>query len=498
VKDELPQRLAHLHGQDPGSVAIFHSMFSGSDELVHEIGKQEGELAAARHMLERGNEILKDFANAGREEFRMSMAYQKFEERSNQMRQVLRCVLQPNCSDAVELSDGTAGCAEGSQKAAEGPGSDGQHPPATAAAPLRVLSLGGGSGNDAVGVVAFLMERNASCGIVPSAVPVPRGAVEPQGPTKLTWAEKKAAKKAGLDVKKLQAEAAAVAPEDFRFASDMLRLAAVKAPAVSRFPACPSVQCHVMDIDEKWYESVGTSVQRAADSYFGAGGAGGAGGAVDGEGSSLGGAGESGSAAAAVKAEAVPFAQLHWHRCDVTVPLCGAYPHLRQAAPAADAAALPSGSNPARPLHDAAASVPPCGVALVVTSYLFTVHMGLPDGHSGRLAPETAARTSEGELPVSPEFWSALLAANPDAWCVFVEGWVSKKTWGALFEVFAQAGRVLSIPQKVTGELPQRVVIPSKRRPHAIREKDRNYCYWFSPPPAAPPAPRGAPPRAEA
>jgi hypothetical protein len=89
-------------------------------------------------------------------------------------------------------------------------------------------------------------------------------------------------------------------------------------------------------------------------------------------------------------------------------------------------------------------------------------------------------------VQVSAEFWSALLDENPTAWCVFVEGWVSKKTWGALFEVFAKAGRVLSIPERVAGELPKRTVVPSKRRPHPIREKDRSFCFWFSPPPPPP------------
>ena len=450
VKRELPQRLAHLHGQAPGSVAIFHSMLTGSDELAQGLFLGEGTLASARHVLERGNEILRDFANKTSEEFRMSMAYQKFEERSNQMRHVLRCVLQSNGSDGI-----AAGHSEGEHRGDERglePESLGQGSAATA--PLRVLSLGGGSGNDAVGVISFLMERNALCGVTPSVVAVPRKAVEPQGSTKLTWAEKKAAKKAGIDLKTLQAE-----PTDFRFANDMLRLrGAVKAPEHSWFPACPSVQCHVLDIDAQWYESVGACVQRATQQYFG------------------------GVAAGTSAGATVPFAEMHWHQCDVTEPLCDSYARLR-AAPRLDP------SHPAIEAEsEAAAKAAPAlhaaGVALVVTSYLFTKHTGLPAGHTGRLAPETAIDTDTGELTVSTEFWGKLLAQNPTSWCVFVEGWVSRKTWGALFEVFAQAGRVLSSPQKVTGELPQRVVIPSKRRPHAIRERDRTYCYWFSPPPA--------------
>ena len=177
-----------------------------------------------------------------------------------------------------------------------------------------------------------------------------------------------------------------------------------------------------------WFSSVGEIVQRSTRRFFGATTAGGS-------------SSDSGSAR--------PFADMHWHRCDVTHPLRGSYDGIGAAGVALD----------------------PTGVALVVASYLFTVHAGVS--------------SQDDETAVAVPFWRALLAANPSAWFVFVEGSVSKKTWGAMAEVFAAAGRVLTIPVDVKGELPQRTVIASKSRPHPIRERARNYCYWFSPPPAA-------------
>ena len=69
-------------------------------------------------------------------------------------------------------------------------------------------------------------------------------------------------------------------------------------------------------------------------------------------------------------------------------------------------------------------AVAAAGVALVVESYMFSVQPG-PGGH---------------ELPVCRAFWSGLLAANPKAWFVFVEGTISKKLWATLNELFQQAG----------------------------------------------------------
>jgi hypothetical protein len=59
---------------------------------------------------------------------------------------------------------------------------------------------------------------------------------------------------------------------------------------------------------------------------------------------------------------------------------------------------------------------------------------------------------------------------------------VAKKTWTDLHETFAAAGRVLTTPVVVTGGLAKRVVVATKQRPHPIKEKERHYCYWYSPP----------------
>ena len=392
VREELPLRLAHLHDVRPECVAIFDRMVSGSDEQTCVIQREQGVVAAARHVLERGNEILKDFANRPAEEFRMSMAYQKFDERSRQMMHVLRSVLQTPCAHDVESlhekpacsdppdnttsativfdqahGDGDARVVEQSVRDAHGVGQaeepsgnrcSGMHPSLpqdsdTAAhderavhnagsgraeghvygmhepsnslvdgssreqvpvAPLRVISLGGGSGNDAVGVIAFLLDRNRECGVALSTVHIPRDAVEPR-PTKLTWAEKKAAKKAGIDPKKQQGDASRPAAvknsSEFRFASDMLRQSGVQAPQHATFPACPSVSCHVLDVDDLWYDSVGACVKREMSQFFTRGIA------QDGD---------------------RPFAELHWHQCDVTRPLCKLYPSLHAVESSAAAA----------------------------------------------------------------------------------------------------------------------------------------------------------------
>jgi hypothetical protein len=59
VKEALPRRLTGLRAREPGQAAIFDAWCSGSDELAHGVAEAEGALAAARHLLERGNEILK-------------------------------------------------------------------------------------------------------------------------------------------------------------------------------------------------------------------------------------------------------------------------------------------------------------------------------------------------------------------------------------------------------------------------------------------------------
>jgi hypothetical protein len=302
--------------------------------------------------------------------------------------------------------------------------------------PMRVISLGGGPGNDAVGAIAFLMERNVSCGIAPSVVLVP-SEVLPR-PTKLTWAEKKAAKKAGVDIK---AQAAPVGPYS-DFAGAVPRRGTVVMPTSARFPACPSVHCHVLDLDDEWYSSVGASVQRSTDQYFGCGG------------------------------HAVPpaFAAMHWHECDVTQPLRGWHtslpPGLERGREPQTRGGQVEGSAALALVPNAA--IDAGGAALVFASYLFTDY------------------TQGGATPVCAAFWTGLLAENPGAWVIFVEGCVSKRTWLRLQATFASAGRALAAPANIVGELPQRVVVPSERRPHPIRERPRSYCYWFSPPPASP------------
>jgi hypothetical protein len=121
----------------------------------------EGKVAAARHLLDRGNEIIRDFECRPFEEFHLAVAYQKFEERVVQMRQVLRCVFQTDASsyDLLKLASGPKTSeAEGGNGEEEGDGAE-------AGGALHVLSLGGGSGNDASGVVAFLMERQGLYGV---------------------------------------------------------------------------------------------------------------------------------------------------------------------------------------------------------------------------------------------------------------------------------------------------------------------------------------------
>jgi hypothetical protein len=407
--------------------------------------QSDGAVAAARHVLDRGNEILKDFANRPTEEFRLAMAYQKFGERASQMRDVLRRVLPfPDVVSGGAASAAVAGfCGEPPAfQHTAGPvdpprpaeGSSQTLASAAAAAtltsgaiahlptvPMTVLSLGGGSGNDAVGAVAYLLERNSVLGGVcacPVAIPSPT----PGPPPKLTYAEKQARKKAGNPIPKL---ANAV---DFRFAHDICRERGVECPAAAPFPPCPGVRCHVLDIDAaEWFASAGAPVQHALRPPD----------------------------------MSTQFADMHWHGCDVTEPTQPSYP------PVDGAAGAPTQAS---------------GASLIVSSYLFTIHMGLPAGHTARLLGESPVAKVAGELDVSSAFWGDLIVKNPQAWFVFVEGSVSKKTWSALFENFVAAGRVLMPPTKVTGELPQRAVIPSKRRPHPIRQKSRAYCYWFSPP----------------
>jgi len=238
----------------------------------------------------------------------------------------------------------------------------------------------------------------------------------------------------------------------------------------------------VLDIDGKWYESAGLYVQRATERYFGGRGAcnaedkvgngvcsrvvGDCAGTrvvgdcvrteVVGDGMSSGVQGDT------LTGESLPFAQLHWHVCDVTEPLQDVYPTLRAvtkldgdcdaaataataprtaasleepreadanelrdtddigraartakttlaAAVSHDASALHTDADrPARTSDTAASPSAPqegsalhaAGVALIITSYLFTIHPGLPDGHTGRLAPHTDAVTVGGELEV--------------------------------------------------------------------------------------------------
>jgi hypothetical protein len=305
--------------------------------------------------------------------------------------------------------------------------------------------------------------------------------------------KKKAAKKEAKEAKK-RAAAAAVSGGDITGAAGAgLRCVAeenlatppssLSVPASSTFPACPRVQCHVLDIDaDKWYSGVGMLVEQTVERYFREAGAGALGETRKGEeelvkGGTAGGAG-AGTGAGATGAAAgdggeggstggvtgssssaftVPsaFAEVHWHMCDITHPyqrnyaverprdgaaifeglrpgheivpadVKGSAPEGRgehgnglllntavdqqtsESAIAASTASTDLRSSP--PAVDAsgvgaASGVDASGVALVVCSYLFTPHFGLPGDQS-----RFSAHVERG-------FWTELLAANPTAW----------------------------------------------------------------------------------
>eukprot|EP01052_Picozoa_sp_SAG31_P012594 SAG31_NODE_740_length_12438_cov_10.788719_11_plen_404_part_00 len=344
-------------------------------------------------------------------------AFDPFVTRSSkQMRQVLRCVFQSNVAELSNL--------------------DSNSPSAKAdKTPFKVLSIGGGSGNDAIGVISFLMEQNF---LHPEAaqrtVSIPPQRML-QHKKKVTWAEKKAAKKAGTDIKSHGVRK----PEPY---SDFVSDAAVPMPAVAPLPASQHIRCHVLDIEEQWYPCVGETVQCSLRQFWGG----------------------------AKSVNGLPFATIDWRVCDVTKPLQKSYPCIHSSF--GDQAAGVSNTQAARQRDSNSIVATDCetsGAALVAVSYLFSIHAG----------PE---HTQGYEVKVSSEFWAALIASNPDAWFVFVEGCVSRRTWSDLSDAFRLAGRALSAPTNIKGELPKRVVHPSKNRPYPIRDRDRHFCYFFSPP----------------
>ena len=277
------------------------------------------------------------------------------------MRQVLRRVF----ADQTAAAPGSGPDAAAAAVAASG------------LAPLRVLSLGGGSGNDAVGVVAFLMERVARFGAVETAVAIDPDAVRPRvAQTKLTWAEKKAAKKvlkAGSGGGGGGGGGGFVSPPYSDFLKKLPRTAATgpappapPVPSSAPLPACAAVCCHVLDIEEGWFASVGQFVRHSTSQHRSGNGGGGGG-------------------------EGPPFAAMHWHQCDVTEQLHCSYPSLQAAASTADPpvhrGACPEGGG-----REEAAGLDPGGAGLVVASYLFSVHAG-------------PAYTQGYEIPVAAEFW---------------------------------------------------------------------------------------------
>ena len=272
VRSMLPQLLVELHTADPQLVPVFDAMLSGADEQVHRIGHcsppgqpeggQGGLLAAAEHVLKRGGEMMISFApgrpgldpNAVPEEFRLALAYTKFEERANQMHNVLRRVFQtegPGLRTTPRVNSGRQADTGSTEKAM----------------PLGVLSLGGGPGNDAVGVVAFLMERQARYGstFAPPVMGVPPEQLVIAKPAKMTKAERKAARKAGLPAAAPAGKQAAPAHSSFTLSQEFVSTLPLAPLHPSAWlPACPpaGVCCHVLDNDQAWYTGAGKFVQR--------------------------------------------------------------------------------------------------------------------------------------------------------------------------------------------------------------------------------------------
>eukprot|EP01050_Picozoa_sp_SAG11_P012224 SAG11_NODE_1347_length_5137_cov_15.361651_1_plen_447_part_00 len=338
VTAALPQQLATLYAEQPERVPVFAAMCGGADEHTHRIRSSGGGLlAAAEHVLQRGGEVMISFA-PGRpgghrqvpEEFRLALAYTKFEERAVQMWQVLHKVFGdggkvgcasgalPSCSGGVIAgSDGGAAAAGGGTPPLS-PSGLGPKPK-----PFRVLSLGGGPGNDAVGAIAFLLERQGK-GLLPVVSVEPTqwvAIVAASSAPKLTKAQRKAAAEAGAAAAAL----GTVRPSSFILPQEFVaELPKTTLPQSASLSGCGlgGVQCDVLDNDCGWHTSVGRIVKHSLEQHC--------------------------------EAQAQCKAAVDWHECDVTKP-------------------LPSANSGEWAAAGSAAS-------LVVESYLFSVQPG-PGGH---------------------------------------------------------------------------------------------------------------------
>eukprot|EP01052_Picozoa_sp_SAG31_P000218 SAG31_NODE_7_length_42755_cov_130.245728_14_plen_606_part_00 len=539
VTTRLPSRLRWLHEQR--IVPIFASLVGQPyhqdqrhmdwNDNADPVGAQtvlrdHGMDAAARHVLRRGGEVMIRFAS-GRplpgkdgpgvpEEFRLCLAYTKFTERAEQMRAVLSKIfdqdlapangpnglsmapaqpcLPPSSLDALDgVLPAGSNCSE---RLPAGSNCSGVLPAGSNCserlARMHVLSLGGGPASDAVGVLAYLVDRYGVSGAVSSQRQRPVVGVLPQklveaasasGCSRKSFIATKAERRQAA--KQRQGEqrpgAAGVAHSSFSLTEEFVKgLPTVALPRCAWLPAqldCRNaLQCTVLDHDPYWYDCcAGRLHSKQADCGF----------------ASIGNVVQR-----AVAAQTSVSVQ--WQCCDVTKPLSSRSSensHIFDGGRATDSAVRAKHTTFRTVKTKTLLSHPETTVGLVVASYLFTVQPGPSSSAASASTQDNVIGIKKGgghELPVCEAFWVDFLAQHPKAWFIFVEGTISKKLWTQLHEIFHrsggsdQGGRVLTPPITVVGQLPQRtVVVDTTGGKGLVRaRRPRTYCYFYSPPAA--------------